>query len=85
MRVPPVDRLAVTVVVENEGPRVRLRRLSGDATSFFGPEGEGWRRMAEEEVRAVEPGTPVCVESLLDGQTYLAIRVFVGAACGPAT
>jgi hypothetical protein len=39
--------------------------------------------MTPDDIQLIDVGTPVCVESLLDRNHYLAIRVFVGAACGP--
>lgn len=71
------------IVVERDGPQVRLARLAGDATRFFESREGAWRRMADPDVELIEVGTPLCVESLLDGTTWLALRVFVGAACGP--
>lgn len=71
-------------VVEREGTRLRLERLAGEATRFFEPAGgDGWRRMPEADVEAIVAGTPLCIEALAVGQGYLALRVFVGAACGP--
>lgn len=75
------DRL---IVVEPAGSRIRLERLSGGATRFFSLQDNTWRRMSVADVELIEVGTPLCVESLLDGETYLALRVFVGAACGPS-
>jgi hypothetical protein len=72
------------IVVEPGGSRVRLERLSADATRFFSLRDDAWRRMSTAEVELIEVGTPVCVESLLDETTFLALRVFIGAACGPA-
>ena len=39
--------------------------------------------MPEADALLVKEGTAICVESLLDGRRLLALRVFVGAACGP--
>jgi hypothetical protein len=72
------------VVIEPEGPRVRLQRLAGDATKFFVFDDGEWAAMPPEDAVLIEVGTPLCVEALLDGKTYLALRVFVGGACGPA-
>jgi hypothetical protein len=73
------------VVVEPEGPRVRLQRLAGGATRFFGLRDGAWRRLQRTDIELIEVGTPMCVEVFLDDPAYLALRVFVGAACGPRT
>jgi hypothetical protein len=64
------------------GSVVTLRRLSGDATSFFRVSGSEWQRLAAEA--GVPAGQVACVETLLDRETLLALRVFLGAGCGPA-
>jgi hypothetical protein len=74
---------ARVVLVEPDGPRVRLQRLAGGATRFFGLQDGGWRRMEHADIELIEAGTPLCVEVFLDDRAYLALRVFVGAACGP--
>jgi hypothetical protein len=71
------------VVVEPSGSRIRLERLSGDATTFLSVRDGEWHGMADPDVELIEVGTPLCIESLLDATTYLALRVFVGAVCGP--
>ena len=71
------------VAIEPEGPRIRLQRLAGDATKFFVLDDDGWTRLPAEDAELIEVGTPLCIEALLDGKTYLALRVFVGGACGP--
>jgi hypothetical protein len=73
------------LVVERSGALIRLERLAGDATRFFEQQDGDWVRMPTGDVELIEVGTPVCVESLLDGETFLALRVFVGAACAPAS
>jgi hypothetical protein len=73
------------VVVEPDGPRVRLQRLAGGATRFFGLRDGAWRRLEPTDIELIEVGTPMCVEVFLDDRAYLALRVFVGAACGPMT
>ncbi len=70
-------------VTEQPGSRLSIRRLAAGATKFFRQDAERWVRMTPDDVQLVDLGTPVCVESLLDHGQYLAIRVFVGAACGP--
>jgi hypothetical protein len=76
---------ARVVLVEPDGPRVRLQRLAGGATRFFGLRDGAWRRMEHADIELIEAGTPLCVEVFLDDRAYLALRVFVGAACGPMT
>jgi hypothetical protein len=63
------------------GSEVTLRRLGGNATSFFHVREGTWQR-ADPRTDA-KAGTKACVETLMDGQTLLALRVFLGAECGP--
>jgi hypothetical protein len=70
-------------LVEQPGSRLSIRRLAEGATKFFRQDSDRWVLMAPDDVELIDVGTPVCVESLLDRNHYLAIRVFVGAACGP--
>ncbi|TMK84659.1 MAG: hypothetical protein E6G44_09585 [Actinobacteria bacterium] len=72
------DRL---VLKESVGSVVTLHRLGGGATTFFRAVAGAWARQAKPSPRA---GDPACVETLLDGKTLLALRVFLGAGCGPA-
>jgi hypothetical protein len=73
------DRLEVK---ETFGSVVTVRRLGGNATTFFRASGATWQRAnPSTDARA---GTKACVETLLDGRTLLALRVFLGADCGPA-
>jgi hypothetical protein len=72
-------------VVEPGGSRAIVRRLSRGATKFFVLHEGRFEHMAEDDALLIEVGTPMCVESLLDGRRLLALRVFVGAACGPRT
>jgi len=72
------DSLRVT---EPAGSVVSLRRLTGTATSFFRVSGDSWRRIGPDE--HVDTGQHVCVETLMDGSTLLALRVFLGSDCGP--
>jgi len=68
-----------------EGDLVRLQRLAEGATAFLRPEAEGWVELLPSEVDLLEPGVNrACVEALLDGRTLLALRVFLGAECGPS-
>ena len=74
------DRL---VVRDGEGPRVTVQRFAGGATRFLRPGGDEWTELEGEELGDVRGGEEACVEALLDGETFLAVRVFLGAACGP--
>jgi hypothetical protein len=69
------------VLKEALGPRVTLKRLGQDATAFFRVAGDAWERANGSGVGA---GDQACVETLLDGENLLALRVFLGADCGPA-
>jgi hypothetical protein len=69
------------VLKEALGPRVTLKRLGQDATAFFRAAGDAWERV---DGAVVETGNQACVETLLDGENLLALRVFLGADCGPA-
>lgn len=73
------------VTIRNgRGPRIRLQRLSGGTTSFLRQVGVEWRPLTGDEIAALGAGERACVESLLDGRLFLALRVFVGVDCGPA-
>jgi hypothetical protein len=72
------DRLELK---EPFGSEVTLRRLGGNATSFFQVREGRWQRT--DPRGTVNPGTKACVETLMDDQTLLALRVFLGADCGP--
>jgi hypothetical protein len=84
-----VSGQAVTVsiskltVIEGGGSKAIIHRLSEGATRFFVLHSGKFEAMPEAEALLVRAGTPMCVESLLDGRRLLALRVFVGAACGP--
>jgi len=70
------------VIQEAFGSAVTLRRLGKEATAFYEPSGGNWIRLAPQA--AVVTGGDACVEAALDGTNLLALRVFLGAACGPA-
>jgi hypothetical protein len=69
---------------EGEGARVDLERAAAGGTRFFRLDGDTWAVLSEEDAEAVDAGQRVCVEALLDGRNLLALRVFMGAGCGPA-
>jgi hypothetical protein len=73
------DRLQVR---DSLGTLITVRRLGAGATAFFSVSGAQWRRLAD--TAAIEPGGLACVETLMDGLNLLALRVFLGASCGPA-
>ncbi|HCO01886.1 MAG TPA: hypothetical protein DIT48_00720 [Actinobacteria bacterium] len=62
------------------GSTLTVRRLKG-ATSFFHVSNDRWVRL--DAGSPVHPGQTVCVETLLDQPTLVALRVFLGAGCGP--
>ncbi|HEX2030533.1 MAG TPA: hypothetical protein VHL78_03915 [Actinomycetota bacterium] len=70
------------VLRAGEGPPVPLNRLGGGATSFLRLDGGTWRETDPGDGGDVR-GQPACVEAALDGRTLLALRVFLGSACGP--
>jgi hypothetical protein len=69
---------------EGEGPQVALERAAAGGTRFFRLDGDRWAVLSEEDAAVVDAGQPACVEALLDGRNLLALRVFLGADCGPA-
>jgi hypothetical protein len=76
-------QLAIREGTEGQGPRIRLERLAEGATGFYRLEGEAWQELSSEEVDLLQVGERACVEVLLDGRTFLALRVFLGSSCGP--
>ena len=68
---------------EGQGPRIPIERFAAGATSFLRQDDGGWQELTEGEIEALEAGTRACVETLLDGGTFLALRVFLAAGCGP--
>ena len=88
---PPVIWLGGTLVkvgldhlelLEPAGSRVSLQRLAGSATSFFVLSGSSWKQLGSDT--RTGPGQAACVETLMDRANLVAIRVFLGAGCGPA-
>jgi hypothetical protein len=69
-------------VREAFGSVVRLQRLGQGATTFFEVSGTDWAEVPDGA--SIEAGRAACVETLLNGPTLLALRVFLGASCGPA-
>lgn len=78
-----LTEVTATVIELREplGSVVSLQRLGRQATAFFRVSGGAWERLPGGE--AVVTGTEACVETLMDGATLLALRVFLGVGCGP--
>ena len=72
------DRLELK---ESFGSVVTLRRLGSGATVFFEIEDGIWKPA---DARAARVQLRACVETLMSGKILLALRVFLGADCGPA-
>ncbi len=73
------DHLEIT---EAFGSVVRLARLGDGATAFFQVQAGAWHRL--DATTPIGTGAAVCAETLMDGTNLLALRVFLGAECGPA-
>jgi hypothetical protein len=71
-------------VQEGRGTSIQVERFAAGATRFLRLDGDRWLELSQAEAGAVEGGEQACVEALLDGRTFLALRVFLGAECGPA-
>jgi len=71
------------ILVQGDGPRVVVERFAGQATRFFQPDGGSWREMSREEVGRIRAGEDACIEALVDGEAFLAIRVFLERLCAP--
>ena len=71
--------------VEVRGPTgsiLDLLRIGAEGTAFFRASGGTWHRLAAEA--PVRAGQEACVETVMDGESLLALRVFLGAGCGPS-
>jgi hypothetical protein len=73
------DRL---VLREAAGSMVTLHRLAEGATAFFRVAAGAWHQVAASA--DVEPSQLACIEAAMAGTNLLALRVFLGADCGPA-
>jgi hypothetical protein len=60
---------------------VNVERLGAGATAFFRLSGGGWTQL--EGAAPVAVGGEVCIQSAMTGGKLLALRVFLGATCGP--
>jgi hypothetical protein len=72
------------ILRDGEGPPIPVERFAGSATRFFEPDEGRWRELAQEEIEATATGSEACVEALADGESFLAIRVFLERTCAPA-
>lgn len=73
------------ILREGEGASIRLHRLAAGASRFLRVSKGRWRELSLEEADQIQVGERACAEALLDGTTFVALRVFLGAAgCGPA-
>jgi hypothetical protein len=68
-------------LLEGSGSLVVLQRLGMGTTAFFEVAEGRWVKL--DDAAAVEEGQRVCVETLMDGSSLLALRVFLEAGCGP--
>lgn len=73
------DRMEIR---EGLGQLVTIRRLGEGTTRFFQVQGGRWVQLGAGA--NIPSGGALCVETLNDGNTLLALRVFLGATCGPA-
>ena len=87
---PPVTWLSGTIqeattgsfrLQQGDGAVVSVKRLGQGATKLFGVSGLSWERLPAKTT--VRSGETVCIETLLDGPNLVALRVFLGAGCGP--
>jgi hypothetical protein len=85
---PPVSWLSGTLLdattgsfqlEQGDGAMVTLQRVG--ATKLFRVSGSSWEQLAAEA--GVRTGEAACIETLLDGSNLVALRVFLGAGCGP--
>jgi len=70
------------VLRQESGQTVSLQRLAEGATVFYEPAGSQWTRLP---AQGPMPLGPACVETLMDGRNLLALKVFLGVTCGPAS
>jgi hypothetical protein len=69
---------------DGDGPTITVERFSGQATRFFRPDGDRWSELSSEDIDSIAGGEDACIEALVDGEAFLAIRVFLERACAPA-
>jgi hypothetical protein len=68
-------------IEEPSGPDVTVRLLGSGATTFYAVAAGSWNAVGP---GVVATGEPACVEALLTSGAPLALRVFLGATCGPS-
>jgi hypothetical protein len=66
---------------QGDGALVTVQRLAGSGTKLFRVSGSTWEQLASGST--VRNGQSACIETLLDGSNLVALRVFLGAGCGP--
>jgi hypothetical protein len=69
-------------IQEESGATVVVQRLGAGATAFLHVSGRTWRPLGSRMKPPV--GGPACVQTVMAGSNLLALRVFLGADCGPA-
>ncbi|HZA27125.1 MAG TPA: hypothetical protein VE915_05675 [Actinomycetota bacterium] len=76
---------SLLTIREGEGASIQLHRLAAGASRFLRVRSGRWQELSEEETEQIRAGERACAEALLDGTTFVALRVFLGASgCGPA-
>jgi hypothetical protein len=76
---------SLLTIREGEGASIQLHRLAAGASKFLRVRNGSWRELSLEEADQIRAGERACAEALLDGTTFVALRVFLGASgCGPA-
>jgi len=68
-------------IIEPYGSTVNVQVLGAGATTFHAAEAGAWVTV---DPGQASPGQPACIEALLTERTVLAVRVFLGAQCGPS-
>jgi hypothetical protein len=76
---------SLLTIREGEGATIQLQRLAPGASRFLRVRNGRWQELSQEETGQIQAGERACAEALLDGTTFVALRVFLGASgCGPA-
>lgn len=76
---------SLLTIREGEGASIQLQRLAPGASRFLRVKNGQWQELSPEEASQIPHGERACAEALLDGTTFVALRVFLGASgCGPA-
>ena len=69
------------VIVDSGGSRVILQRLARGATTFLRATGGRWEEV--DGAGEIPPRQTACIQTLMSRGNLLALRVFLGATCGP--